>query len=195
MYIMNIFKLDDNPEIAAQMHCDKHVVKMIVEAAQMLSTAHRMLDGFHTKRLSKSGKRMIRYYEHPNSELENVLYKAVHHNHPSAIWTRETFCNYTWHYHLWLNLCKEYTYRYGKTHSTWNLLHSVLSHHPKNISMRTQSELPRAMGTQPQLRDNKQISTVKAYRHFYTTKKDRFQMTWTKRGEPHWWKQYQINSI
>ena len=42
---MNIFYLDRDPVIAAQMMCDKHVVKMILESAQMLSTAHRVLDG------------------------------------------------------------------------------------------------------------------------------------------------------
>ena len=42
---MNIFYLDPNPQIAAELHCDKHVVKMVIEYGQLLSTAHRMLDG------------------------------------------------------------------------------------------------------------------------------------------------------
>ena len=42
---MNIFYLHNDPQIAAQMHCDKHVVKMILEYAQLLSTAHHELDG------------------------------------------------------------------------------------------------------------------------------------------------------
>ena len=75
---MNIFVLDHNPKIAAQSQCDKHVVKMIVESAQMLSTAHRMLDGVETKRPSVSGKTMIKYYELQNPHMEEVLYKAVH---------------------------------------------------------------------------------------------------------------------
>ena len=53
---MNIFILHSDPEVAAKQHCDKHVCKMIVESAQMLSTAHRLLDGVETKRKSKSGK-------------------------------------------------------------------------------------------------------------------------------------------
>ena len=52
---MNIFVLDRNPVIAAQMQCDKHIVKMIVESGQMLSTAHRMLDAEVTRGPSKSG--------------------------------------------------------------------------------------------------------------------------------------------
>lgn len=35
---MNIFVLSEGPVEAARMQCDKHVVKMIVETAQMLCT-------------------------------------------------------------------------------------------------------------------------------------------------------------
>ena len=91
---MNIFILDHNPKIAAQSQCDKHVVKMIVESAQMLSTAHRMLDGVETKRPSVSGKTMIKYYELENPEMELMLYKAVHHKHPCTVWTMESVYNY-----------------------------------------------------------------------------------------------------
>ena len=59
-YIMNLFILDLDPVSAAQQQCDKHVPKMIVESAQMLSTAHRMLDGQETRRPSKSGNTMVR---------------------------------------------------------------------------------------------------------------------------------------
>ena len=57
---MNIFVLNKDPVLAAQEQCDKHVVKMIVESAQMLSTAHRMLDGQVYRKPSKSGKTMIK---------------------------------------------------------------------------------------------------------------------------------------
>ncbi len=69
---MNIFYLDPDPVLAAQQQCDKHVVKMIVESAQMLSTAHRLLDG------RKIGKVWV----HPHAD--DVLYKASHINHPCA---------------------------------------------------------------------------------------------------------------
>ena len=59
---MNIFVLDKDPREAARMLCDKHVPKMIVESGQMLSTAHRMLDGTPIKRPSKSGKTIQTYY-------------------------------------------------------------------------------------------------------------------------------------
>jgi hypothetical protein len=56
---MNIFYLDKDPKTCAQYHCDKHVVKMILEYAQLLSTAHRVIDGKEKKVLSNSGKRMV----------------------------------------------------------------------------------------------------------------------------------------
>ena len=59
---MNIFILDRNPVKAAQMLCDRHIPKMIVESAQMLSTAHRLLDGKPEKRKSRSGKTIQTYY-------------------------------------------------------------------------------------------------------------------------------------
>ena len=87
---MNIFILSEEPREAARMMCDKHINKMIIEAAQMLCTAHRMLDGQVERRASKSGKRMVNYWVHPNSNLEATLYKAVHHHHPCTVWTMET---------------------------------------------------------------------------------------------------------
>ena len=74
---MNIFILNTDPVIAAQEQCDKHVVKMILESAQMLSTAHRMLDGSETRRPSKSGKTMSKYWVLPNPTKESLFYKAV----------------------------------------------------------------------------------------------------------------------
>ena len=85
---MNIFILDNDPVIAAQMQCDKHVVKMIVESAQMLSTAHRMIDGVMEKRLSKSFRATPYYKLDEKDNREDILYKAVHFNHPSTVGTR-----------------------------------------------------------------------------------------------------------
>ena len=94
---MNIFILSEDPVRAAQQQCDKHVPKMIVESAQMLSTAHRMLDGIQSRRPSKSGKTLSKYWELPDAR-EAVLYKAVHMGHPCTVWTMESRANYVWHY-------------------------------------------------------------------------------------------------
>ena len=111
---MNIFALHIHPTLAAKQHCDKHVVKMILETAQLLSTAHRMLDGDETRRPSVSGKTETKYWVMENNNMENTLYRATMMSHPCAIWVRETDANYTWAYNLFVGLCDEYTHRYGK---------------------------------------------------------------------------------
>ena len=100
---MNIFYLNKSFRQTAKDHCDKHVVKMILETAQLLSTAHRVLDGDE-------------YADRVN------LYKATHKNHPSAVWVRSNKEAYDWTYMLLVQLCKEYTKRYNKEHKTARLI-------------------------------------------------------------------------
>lgn len=181
---MNIFILDEHPRVAASLQCDKHVVKMIVESAQMLSTAHRILDGEETRKASKSGKTNVKYWVHPTKE--SLLYKAVHIGHPCTVWTMESDANYRWHYKHFIALCDEYKYRYGKTHATDTLLREVLKGCPRNIPKGELTEFKLAMQSNPEciaLKD-----AVKAYRAFYNTKQDRFKMVWTKRPIPEWFK-------
>ena len=178
---MNIFILSEDPVEAAQLQCDKHVVKMIVESAQMLSTAHRMLDGYVEKRPSKSGKRMVNYWVHPNPHLENTLYKAVHHGHPCTVWTMQSSANFMWHVVHFQALLQEYTYRYGKTHSTDKIV-SEVCRLPKNIKMCAQTPFPLAMQHEPQCMH--ECEPVRSYQEYYQTKQDRFKMAWTKRSIP-----------
>ena len=180
---MNIFVLDRDPIAAAQMHCDKHVIKMVVESAQMLSTVHRLYDGIPCKRLSCSGKRLVSYWEHGDSVLEGILYKAVHVKHPCTIWTGESTANYGWHYALFKALADEYVYRYSRVHSTWAELGSVLSKPPYNITNTAFTPFKLAMGDQPQCIDRD--DPVRSYRKFYRTKP--FKMVWTKRLAPSWY--------
>lgn len=178
---MNIFVLNENPVIAAQEQCDKHVVKMIVESAQMLSTAHRMLDGQVYRKPSKSGKTMIKYYDHP--DLDDKLYKAVHHGHPCTVWTMESVCNYIWHYKHFIALCDEYMYRYGKRHLTDTLLRDILRTPPARIPHVERTPFKLAMGSNPECMMS---DPVASYRAFYQTKQERFTMTWTNRPVPSW---------
>jgi hypothetical protein len=97
---MNIFVLDTSPVLAAQSQCDKHVVKMIVESAQMLSTAHRLLDGTvqHTSKQTATGKlRRTKVWKLADPNLESRLYAVVHPGHPCTLWTCESMANYIWH--------------------------------------------------------------------------------------------------
>ena len=178
---MNIFILDNDPVIAAQMQCDKHVVKMIVESAQMLSTVHRMVDGVMERRPSKSGS-MLQYFK-LDDEREDVLYKACHFNHPSTVWTRESIANYHWHYKHFLALCEEYTYRYGKIHATETKLKEALRPYPKKIVSKPQTPFKLAMAQFPECISK---DAVASYRKFYKTKQTRFKMAWTKRPQPEW---------
>jgi len=108
---MNIFYLNPNPEICAQWHNNSHCSKMIIEYAQLMSTAHRVLDGKEYYGLTKNSRKIKRWKL--SSNLENVLYKASHVNHPSGIWVRQSRGNYFWLYELWKELNKEFMYRYG----------------------------------------------------------------------------------
>ena len=180
---MNIFIIDRDPVKAAQQQCDKHVVKMIVELAQMLSTTHRMIDGSMERRLSKSGKVRVQYWKLPD-EREDILYKACHFNHPSTVWTRESKENYIWHYNHFIALCDEYKYRYNKIHMTDTKLRKALSKAPNKIPTNvgpTQFKL--AMKSNPECIME---CPIESYRAFYKTKQDRFNMVWTNRKVPEW---------
>ena len=111
---MNIFYLDRNPKVCAEMHNDKHCIKMVLEYAQLLSTTHRIIDGSQYIGSTKTGRKQTRYAL--PDHRESVLYSATHINHPSAVWVRQCVDNYKWLWMLLNELCKEYTYRYGKVH-------------------------------------------------------------------------------
>ena len=106
---MNIFYLSKDPHTAAKQHVDKHVVKMIVEYGQLLSTAHRMNDGVKTEARSKTGRKTWRYIME-DERRQNQLYQAVHYHHPSAVWCRETKEQYQWLYRLFKYLGHDYTH-------------------------------------------------------------------------------------
>jgi len=177
---MNIFVLDECPEIAAEMHCDKHVVKMIVESGSMLSTAHRVLDGKCYIEKSKSGRNVKRYFL--NNCRYDVLYKATHVNHPSNVWTRESLENYNWHYRLFVALCDQYTLRYNKTHLTERLLKTILKNPPKNIKSIGLTPFKLAINEPNCICDD----PVKSYQTFYKTKEKRMKLNWTKVKKPEW---------
>lgn len=172
---MNIFYLDKDPIIAATYHNDKHVVKMILESAQLLSTAHRVLDGKRYIEI-KNNRKISRWRL---SDNEDILYKATHINHPSNVWARTTSENYMWLYQLFNALCAEYTHRYGKVHKTSKLL-TVLSELPKHIPINKMTEVPQAMPDKYRMNDS-----IDAYRAYYNEEKVKFSK-YTKRECPEW---------
>ena len=157
---MNIFYLDRDPKAAAEMHCDKHVLKMILESAQMLSSAHRVLDddGY----ANKVG-----------------LYKMSHKNHPSTIWVRSSDEHYKWLYNLMLSQMEEYTYRYDKHHATERLI-EPLRLLPTSIEKNGFVDPPMCMPDY-----YKSDDTVSSYQNYYIVEKSDF-ATWKRRAQPEW---------
>ena len=176
---MNIFYLDRDPKLCAEMHVDKHCVKMILEYAQLLSTAHRILDGTQSVCLSKTGRKQVRYVL--SDQRENVLYSATHINHPSAIWVRKSRDNYAWLYQLLDCLCKEYTYRYGKRHKSQDVIEWCLINKP-NIADKEFTEPARAMPD-----EYKSNCVVESYRSYYMGEKSKIAV-WKNRETPEWFK-------
>lgn len=174
---MNVFYLDKDPQVCAEMHCDKHVVKMIIEYAQLLSTAHRVLDG--EPYIDSTGARRIQRYRLHDSR-EDVLYKATHVNHPSAVWARQNHNNYLWLNKLFHALCDEYKHRYGRVHATADKLYGVLNTPPKNIPNGFFNEPPQAMPMRC-----KMDRVIDAYRNYYIIEKASF-CKWTNRMTPEW---------
>lgn len=152
---MNIFVLSRTPKLAARYHCDKHVVKMVLESAQLLCTAHRLMGSNNTK-----------------------LYKATHPNHPCTVWCRKTSGNYEWLYELFIELCREYTYRYGKVHMCETKLARILRKVPRRIPRGTRTRFALAMPD-----EFRQTNVVKSYRDMYVAKD--IEMVWTYRNVPY----------
>lgn len=155
---MNIFFLHKDPKVAARMQCDQHVVKMPIECTQMMSDTHHVLSD-------------------PVPEGICELYNP---NHGTTKWVRESASNYLWVYQLYLALCDEYEYRYGRRHESLDRAES-LKYPPKNI--------PRVGVTPPYLGMPEEFKTngaVRSYRQFYLGDKIGF-ARWTRRRPPVWW--------
>lgn len=165
---MNIFFLDRDPQVAAQYHCDRHVCKMIVESAQLLSTAHRVLDGNECGRLP--------------DERNAILYRATHKNHPSAIWVRSNIEHYRWTFNLLYYLIWEYKNRWGfhKEHKTQRLQFPLLNA-PRAIPTGPWQDPPQCMPD-----DVKNHYAILAYRQYYAKYKSHF-AKWARGPEPEWW--------
>lgn len=135
---MNIFFLSIIPKICAQMHVDKHVVKMILETTQLLCSAHYM---FPTD--------------------FKPCYKLTHKNHPSAIWVRTSKPNYEWLCMLGKELCIEYTYRYGKVHKCEPYLYDLSNNIPNLPDIGFSTPL------QAMPNEYKDNDAIEAYRSYY----------------------------
>jgi hypothetical protein len=155
---MNIFYLDRDPYKAARFHCDKHVVKMILETAQLLSTAH-----------------------HEFGTATDTMYKPTHKNHPSAVWVRQSKKNYHWAYELFQWLSFEYSDRYKKTHKSWFKLRTELLLAPDSMPDDVFTDPPQCMPDECKMDD-----AVLAYRKYYKEGKSSFAQ-WNHSPKPYWY--------
>lgn len=151
---MNIFYLDHDTDTCAKYHHNKHVVKMCLEYAQLLSTTHRVLD--------------------PNHYNNEFLYKKTHQNHPCAVWARSSSGNYNWLFSMLTSLLNEYSFRYEKIHKTSRLL-EYLKYAPANIKEGEFTEPPQCMPD-----EYKKSNSIDGYREYYRKAKFR---TLNKKGE------------
>ncbi len=157
---MNIFVLDKDPYVAAQMMCDKHVVKMILEGCQMLSTVHS-LDVVQ--------------------DNKPALYKPCFHNHPCTIWARASKSNYYWLANHTFELTNEYSSRYcGKIHKSTDMAYWFTQNAPSNLPTTICTDFAQAMPEQ-----YKNVDGVAAYRAYYLGEKAKF-AKWKLGNEPMW---------
>lgn len=140
---MNIFYLHEDPEIAAKAMTNKHVIKMTLESAQMLSTAHQVLDGYHEQ-----------------------LYKKSYMNHPSSVWVRASTKHYDWLLQHFIALSKEYTRRYKKEHKSYTTLYDILKLPPNNLKDKGFREPPQCMP-----KKYHKLHSRDAYRSYYVNEK------------------------
>lgn len=199
---MNIFYLDEDPRVISRWMLDKHIVKMPLESAQMLSTAKRLLDGKQTavtlshpengKPLSKvfwlfPGEKPVLETSYNKDKLqlswkvENaVCYQVAHAKHPSTVWTLQSKANYEWHFSLFKEMLCEFTSRYGKRHSAENIS-DFLEVAPENAqNLPFAGNLPQAMPDK-----YKNESSIIAYRQYYVGEKWRF-AKWKHDEVPPW---------
>jgi len=176
---LNIFYIENHPVDAAKSMVDKHVVKMILESAQLLSTAHRFLDGSETIEKSKMNRNVKRYVL--NDARNDVLYQATHINHPSAVWCRNSIENYNWLVDHMFALGKEYTYRYNKKHKCFGELTYMLQSPPKNLYNYDWTTMPSCMDNQYIISDN----PIDNYRNYYKVGKSHIH-SWKNRQPPSW---------
>lgn len=163
---MNIFVLDLDPTKAALYHCDKHVVNMLRETAQMLSTTHRLMSS--------------------TDDSFPFIYRTTHVNHPCNIWLRESVENYLWLLELYEELEYQYNERYNRSHASYKLLYQYLKQVPDMLPVKGLTPFTQAMPEQ--YKDS--LDPVKAYRNYYLGDKLRF-CRWTSPATtPYWVEEY-----
>ena len=163
---MNIFVLDEDPILAARMHCDVHVVKMILESTQILCAVW-----------------------HRHGWTFDGIYKPTHKNHPCVRWVGDSVEAYRWVHELLRALLDEYSRRYGKTHkcaALYDQLDALPDDAEDSLPMMFGGGTPEFVFCGPETLET--TSIVASYRRYYRAKNKtmRRAMKWTNREAPAW---------
>lgn len=189
---MNLFVLSIDPKEAAEAHGDKHVVKMILEACQMLYTAHwtavhpELLNERSAVKIAKAHKALsvpAHMITAPKRKCQDESgFRPVHLHHPCTIWVRQCIGNYMWTVELALALAEEYEYRWpGRTHSCKAHANWLKTNIPPGISDKERGEFAVAMDNEYRVVGNPVASYIKYYKG---SKKDRNLTVYTRRATP-----------
>lgn len=172
---MNIFVLAQTPFEIAKFHADRHVAKMMLETAQILSTAHVFLDGVETAKARVP-----------------LILRPTHVNHPWARWARSSSSNYAWASSILLSLAAEYGIRFKKTHQFYaqNGVAWQLQPKPLNLPVGKTTTMPQCMPKMYQRAD-----VVEAYRRYYFCEKRHVAVWSTPREVPEWWEQMERDEL
>lgn len=159
---MNLFYLDENPKLCAKYHCDKHVVKMILEYGQLLSGSYKFNNLVYDDKVKIPDK-----------------YK----NHKLILWLNENKSHYIYLYNLFVSLLDEYTIRYMKIHS-YEKYKNVLKNTPTIYQNNNDwKDPPKVM---PDYLCNIDLNVIEAYRLYYKLCKKTFAV-WKNQETPYWW--------
>lgn len=178
---MNIFYLDKDIKKSVQYHCDKHVVKMVIESIQLLATAYYTQFGFISyDNLEKQDLKMMKedvFKDFPR----NPNYRISHVHHPSSKWVSSSIKNWNWLLEFGLELSKEYTRRYNREHATHKCYIWMKNNPPKFLQNTPWTHPPLCM---PDI--YKSEDYVKSYRLYYFKEKSHFAV-WNKlNNKPQW---------
>ena len=158
---MNIFRLHNDPVMAASMAIDKHCIKMCLEQTQILHTSLRT-----------------------HGVTAEWLYKPFNPKHPSCKWAMETRSNFQWVVKHGLALCDEYTRRYGKIHKCRDKIVLAMSH---SYAIPVGPETKQLLAMPDQFRSD---DVVDSYRKYYAGSKFRFASWKSPSKQPEWWSEY-----
>lgn len=166
---MNIFYLHSNPRKCARWHCDKHVVKMLLETCQLLYTCHWMMAGGAPD------------FSSAPFVGERRGYKKAHWNHPCSKWLRLSLFHYVWLASLGCELLREYKFRYGgKDHKCEQHIIWLSKNYPAGLVNRGWTDPFLAMPDVYKCGD-----AIASYRRYYIGAKSGF-LKYKGRAVPHW---------